>query len=538
MTEHEIADIAAYHERTKHRFSGYARGPSDIDWQAQPDAFRRFAGAREIPLPFGADAHRVPFAALFDGSTIAPAPASLQSIALLLEISVALSAWKQYGSARWSLRCNPSSGNLHPTETYVVACKVEGLDDGVYHYRADLHALEQRCVLAGSPAAQGLFIGLSSVFWREAWKYGERAYRYCQHDSGHALAAIGVAAATLGWTTSMQAGVGDAQLAQLLGIDRDADFAEAEREHPDLLLQLHPSAACTMDIDALIAHCRNGNWSGVANVLDARHRYAWPVIDRAAALCTKPARTGSGRQLLANSVATPPLPAATAEPAADLFRRRRSAQAFDGRTVMSQQDFFRLLDHVLAREPLAPWHALPWRPRVHLVLFVHRVAGLTPGLYALPRHPGALELLQQSMRNDFDWFKVEAAPQHLPLYHLLTIHCERAAATLSCQQAIAGDGCFSLAMLAEFEAHLHTAPWHYRELFWEAGAIGQLLYLDAEACGLRGTGIGCYFDDEVHEVLGIKNRALQSVYHFTVGGALQDARIASLPPYDYAGRGA
>src|SRR5437660_12483691 len=31
-------------------------------------------------------------------------------------------------------------------------------------------------------------VGLSSIHWREAWKYGERAFRYCQHDVGHALA--------------------------------------------------------------------------------------------------------------------------------------------------------------------------------------------------------------------------------------------------------------------------------------------------------------------------------------------------------------
>ena len=39
-------------------------------------------------------------------------------------------------------------------------------------------------------------IGLSSVHWREAWKYGERAFRYCQHDAGHAIGTVRIAAAT------------------------------------------------------------------------------------------------------------------------------------------------------------------------------------------------------------------------------------------------------------------------------------------------------------------------------------------------------
>jgi len=79
------------------------------------------------------------------------------------------------------------------------------------------------------------------------------------------------------------------------------------------------------------------------------------------------------------------------------------------------------------------------------------------------------------------------------------------------------------------------APWRYRELHWEAGAVGQVLYLEAEASGLRGTGIGCFFDDGVHELLGIAGGKLQTLYHFTVGGPLTDDRIVSLPPYS-AGR--
>jgi hypothetical protein len=30
-----------------------------------------------------------------------------------------------------------------------------------------------------------------------------------------------------------------------------------------------------------------------------------------------------------------------------------------------------------------------------------------------------------------------------------------------------------------------------------------MLYLEAEAAGVRGTGIGCFYDDPVHDVLGL-----------------------------------
>ena len=47
-------------------------------------------------------------------------------------------------------------------------------------------------------AESPLIVGLTSIFWREAWKYGERAYRYCCHDLGHAMMSVLLAARALG----------------------------------------------------------------------------------------------------------------------------------------------------------------------------------------------------------------------------------------------------------------------------------------------------------------------------------------------------
>ena len=147
-----------------------------------------------------------------------------------------LSAWKQYGSSRWPLRVNPSGGNLHPTEAWIVR------DGRVCHYAPREHALEQRCVLAPRPsqvraadAADYVLVALTSITWREAWKYGERAFRYGQHDTGHAIGALRLAAAMLGWRMHLLPHWSDAQVATLLGLDRDADYADAEREEPECI---------------------------------------------------------------------------------------------------------------------------------------------------------------------------------------------------------------------------------------------------------------------------------------------------------------
>lgn len=61
--------------------------------------------------------------------------------------------------------------------------------------------------------------------------------------------------------------------------------------------------------------------------------------------------------------------------------------------------------------------------------------------------------------------------------------------------------------------------------------LGHALYLEAEAAGLRGTGIGCFFDDELKERLGLNSASFQPLYHFTVGRPLIDDRISTLPAY-------
>jgi hypothetical protein len=87
-------------------------------------------------------------------------------------------------------------------------------------------------------------------------------------------------------------------------------------------------------------------------------------------------------------------------------------------------------------------------------------------------------------------------------------------------------------MVARFEPSLHErGEWFYRRLFWECGVIGQVLYLEAEAIGARATGIGCYYDDPVHDLLGLSGHDWQSLYHLAMGGAVDDVRLTTEPGY-------
>ena len=511
-----------YHDGTKHHFHQFARSLGYLDWAAQPSPFRSFAGAPVVPLHPAPGGHGV-------------------DIGDLLRHSLGLSAWKQHGRSRWALRVNPSSGNLHPTEAYIVAGPAARLapSAGVYHYAPDRHVLEQRAAVSADvwrsaclhPDATFL-VALTSIHWREAWKYGERAFRYCQHDLGHAVAAVRLAASLRGWQAVMLPDWSQREIAALTGIDRDEDYVEAEREEAGCLIAVtsrrssvvshespvvsHPSPVVHR---CLVDAVRSGHWSGKASQLSQDH-VEWTFIDEIARATEDPGRGGA--------IVPPSSSSRESRYARAVILQRRSALSFDGRTSMPRDSFIRMLERTMPGEG-APLDALWWTPRIHLALFVHRVEGLAPGLYLLPRDGSAVDRLKAALGRDFLW---ETADDRVGLVCLMRGDYRRTAQRLSCDQDIAADGFFSLGMLADFDASLREhGPSFYRHLFWESGSVGQVLYLEAEEAGARATGIGCFYDDAVHEVLGLTDHAFQSVYHFTVGMPVEDPRLGSEPGY-------
>ena len=208
-----------------------------------------------------------------------------------------------------------------------------------------------------------------------------------------------------------------------------------------------------------------------------------------------------------------------------MILQRRSAVAFDARSGLARDYFFSMLARLRPGAP--PWDAIDWPPHVHLILFVHRVEGMTPGVYAHLRDPAVLDEWRAAMRPEFLWEPVGDS-----LFLLFPSDVMWTANRLSCDQDIAADGFFSLGMIARLEPSLRErGEWFYRRLFWECGIIGQVLYLEAEAAGARATGIGCFYDDAVHELLALSGERWQSLYHFSMGVPVEDPRLTTEPGY-------
>ena len=137
--------VRRYHDGTKHHFRQFARSLGYLDWASQPAPFRSFPGAQALALFPGPAVDRSRYAprAISYGRLFDPcdriASVSAEAIGDLLRHALGLSAWKEIrrrakgsegdeaAGPRWSLRVNPSSGNLHPTEAYVVCGSIAGL---------------------------------------------------------------------------------------------------------------------------------------------------------------------------------------------------------------------------------------------------------------------------------------------------------------------------------------------------------------------------------------------------------------------------
>jgi len=532
--------VSAYHARTAHRFEAFAPGPDTLDWDAQPAPFRHYSGCDTVDLPrldtFDSMHLRRSFSAIQSAGTAQPL--DLAHLGALLQLSFGLTAWKSLGPDRWALRANPSSGNLHPVEAWVICRGVPGLVDGVHHYRPERHALSLRAADApGGDTTPSLAIALSSVMWREAWKYGERAFRYCQLDVGHALGALRYAASVVGWTLAEQRQVGHDTLAHRLGLDRAEDFparrqAVVEREEAEVLLSVGTAGmAQALDPARVRDAADAARFFGTASTIDPHPIYRWPVIEDVAMRTRRTDGTPTPDRSEATAIRPDVCLAEEGPATTELILQRRSAQRFDHQHAMSRRDLRTVLDALDARLPV-PFDVLAEQARVDLVIMIHRVTDLPTGLYLVERHNDSDAASR--LADPFGEFSDLARVEDLPLRELRAIApqvLKRVTRTLHCQQDIASTACFALGMVVPLEEALRADPAAYRDLHRAAGLIGQTLYLVAESLGLRGTGIGCFFDAPVRESLALESLGLTTLYHFTVGKALDDPRIETTPAY-------
>ena len=201
-----------YHEFTKHTVEKLRRSQHYLDWDNMPNPYRHYEGVPLLDLPADPPAPQIPALGVLEGklgNTFANDAAQngvakdgAAFLSRLMFYSASISATKRAAASTYALRVNPSSGNLHPTEFHFCTRGLVDWPDGLYHYRPSSHMAEQRAIGDFVPKLTDtdapLVFVLTSIAWREAWKYRDRAYRYCLHDIGHAWQALAFAGRAMG----------------------------------------------------------------------------------------------------------------------------------------------------------------------------------------------------------------------------------------------------------------------------------------------------------------------------------------------------
>jgi SagB-type dehydrogenase family enzyme len=200
-----------------------------------PPAVKRYRGVPKIALPpVGSDDE---FAqALLARRTwrrFSDRAAPVQMLSTVLGLTFGVQRWIDLpGVGTVALKTSPSGGARHPIECYVLALRVAGVARGLYHYRADTHALERLATRTSAKdvarylpgqewfGGASALVFMTAVFARTQWRYPfARAYRVVLAESGHLCQTFCLTASRLGLAPFCTMALADSIIERDLGID-------------------------------------------------------------------------------------------------------------------------------------------------------------------------------------------------------------------------------------------------------------------------------------------------------------------------------
>ncbi|CAA6666824.1 unnamed protein product [Spirodela intermedia] len=508
------------------------RADEPVEWEGRPEEFLHYIDPfschplQRPPLrrfqELGKEEQRAAalYARLFSGArgSIAAEPLSGAFLSQLLYDCLAVSDGEPPDFETGFLpRVVPSSGGSHPTVAHIIT-------------PAD-HALEVRAVIDPGFFAKlpdgVILVGLCTIYARETWRHGNRAFRYCHLDIGHAIAAVAFAAAALGWDARVIEGLGQRAMERLMGLDpfrpstcsrgkqRFGRFIEVEKQDPACVLIVFPNTVSDFCID----HGKHVVYNEVYRTTKDVENY--PCTFRLVVPRLRFPASCSISEIIGHETLM----------AREVIRNRRSSSSMDPTYEMEAATFYNFLHRCLptgspyppneqTAQDAFPFVVLPWNSRMNAFIVVHRVKTLPKGLYCLARNEDHLGVLQRRTQSIFLWHQNnECVEMRLPLYALLPWDMAQRVAEIAFNEPVAVDGCFTMMIVGPF-GEMDYEFWLYPQFFWEAGVLGHLLSLDAEALGLCGRGIGSFFDNKAKELLTGESGFFQTIYLYSVGKPL------------------
>ena len=459
MSNSDTSAARSFHDATKLSY---------ISLSTKPPLYKSYSGLPTVALPADLPSPEAPtLPAVGNESAPSGKPLDLAEVAQLLHYSAGLirrSTLRTAGEVHY--RAAASAGALYPIELYVVCGDLPGLAAGVYHYAPATNSLSLlrsgdfrgnlADASAGHPAVANApaTIVCTCVFWRSAWKYRERGYRYCYWDNGTILANMAAAANALGQSTEIVAGFVDAEVDALLGL-------ESSSEASFFLVPVSEGDAALTAVDQLAAVG--------AGVLGDERRTEYPETRglHLNSRLTDAAEVSAWRSKVSPKQDTSSVPGwPQSAPLGETVAHRGSTRRF-AREPMPAGRLEALLSASTAPMPADYGAGL-----IDTYLIVNAAEGITPGAYYYSPGKGELELLHEGE------FREEAG-------HLCF------------EQALGADASAVAFFMADMDVILSRfGNRGYRVAQLEAGIIGGRMYLCSHAMGLGATGM-TFFDDAV-----------------------------------------
>ena len=465
-----------YHEATKLSY---------INLRTKPSLYKSYRDIPVVPLPPDFPSPDMPALEAVASSSAfpdAPPPVNVSSVAQFLYYSAGLirkAFLRSAGEVHY--RAAASAGALYPIDLYVVCGDMEGLEAGVYHFSASDFALGQvrrgdfRGELARAVgndpdvAAAPLSVICTANFWRSAWKYRARGYRYCFWDCGTILSNLLAVSNALGQPSRVSVGFADNDVDGLLGIDPADEAGLCIVTVGSGSGVLASSAAAGALPDIRLEYNLAGEQIGYDEVSLAHMEAALATPEDVDAWRSK-ALTGSEKKDATGSGVPVTIGREPGLPLSEVILERGSTRRF-AREAISRTQFETIL--AVATQGMR-WDFQERGSLQGVYLIVNAVESLAPGAYFFSVEGRELTLLREGE------FREEAA-------HLCF------------EQALGGDSSAVAFFMADLEdVFRRMGSRGYRAAQLEAGVMGGNMYLAAHSLGLGATGM-TFYDDEVTE---------------------------------------
>jgi SagB-type dehydrogenase family enzyme len=482
-------DALEFHENTKHSYVSIRTSRHYLDWANRPYPFKEYEDVETVQLPRDFPKPVEGFSKALE--TEGGGRLNIGLLASILYFTGGITRVVNYGGEPFYFRAAPATGALYPTEMYVVAGDVDGLEPGLYHFSPNLFKLHllrkgdyrgylaynSSSVVAESQAA----VVYTSIAWRNAWKYRERSYRHWWWDSGVMVANMLSVARAFSIGAKVLTGFVDREVNRLVGVDgvREASIilvplGRSDSPPPEtptvepVNYRVRPLSRRETEYPAITAIHNASSLNSPEEVKEWR--------EKASAKQHQASYGGLER--------VPLQPQKVETPLYEVILSRGSTRRFARKPISFSQ--LSTILHAAATTFEADFNG----PRISIYLNIHAVDGVRPGAY---------------------FFDGEA------LHALKYGEFRKVSEYLCLEQELGGDSAATLFFMAPLEESLRSMGNRgYRAVQLEGGIRAGFAYLAAYASGVGATGL-TFYDDDVREFFSPHAAGKENIITVAVG---------------------